>query len=257
MRIVVFLMWFIPLSLLVWHLATKKYLNPYKLYFIVGMKGSGKSTDLAKRAIWHLNHGWKVFTTEHIPGTYQITADDIGKTEFPRRSVLFIDEASLYWDNRQFKSMPQSTIEWFRLQRHRHIKVFLYSQTFDVDIKIRNLADEMYLLKKSFRVFSYGKRILKKPDLVKPSAEAPACLQDVLEFDSLLFFWAGSRTLTYIPKYIYLFDSFKAEKLREREFELIPMRKPPTLKEHLRNSKIAVKLLISDFAVSAGKRLRK
>lgn len=257
MKLLLTLMLLLPAFILVWHLATKKYLNPYKLYFIVGMKGSGKSTDLAKRAMQHLKKGWTVFTTEHIPGTYQITANDIGNIEFPRNSVIFIDEVSLVWDNRNWKTMDPKVIEWFRLQRHRCVKVFMYSQSFDVDLKLRTLADEMYLLKKAFRVFSYGKRILKKPDLVKPSAEAPASLQDVLEFDSILYFWAGSRTLTYIPKYIYLFDSFKAEKLREKEFELIPMKVPPSLKSHLKNAKNAFFMGIADKALYLSRKYRK
>lgn len=246
MKLFLYLVIGIPSLLLVWHLCTKKYLNPYRFYFIVGMKGSGKSTDLAKRAIQHLKRGWKVFTTEDIPGTYRITHKDIGYTEFPPDSVIFIDEASLYWDNRNWKAMDSKVVEWFRLQRHRKVKLFMYSQSFDVDSKLRTLADEMFLITKKLRVFTYGKRILKKPDLVKPTAEAPATLQDVLEFDSLLFFWAGSRTFTYIPKYIYLFDSFKVEKLRERQFELVPMKRPPILKDHALMASQSIRLGLGD-----------
>ena len=52
-----------------------------------------------------------------------------------------------------------------------------------------------------------------------------------MKFDSLLFFWAGSRTLTLIPRWATSFDSFAAPALPEkpyrqdtREFEPVPYR---------------------------------
>lgn len=71
-------------------------------------------------------------------------------------------------------------------------------------------------------MFSYSKRILKRIVLIKPSAEAPSKLDDELVFDSFLFFWAGSRKLTFIHRYADSFDSFCANPLEERQFELIP-----------------------------------
>ena len=40
-----------PACFIGYHLATRKYLNPYKLIFIFGKKGSGKSTLLTKYAL--------------------------------------------------------------------------------------------------------------------------------------------------------------------------------------------------------------
>ena len=45
---------------------------------------------------------------------------------------------------------------------------------------------------------------------------------DQLKFDSILFFWAGSRTLTFIPHWAKYFDSFAAPPLKEKEFEIVP-----------------------------------
>lgn len=211
----------------VYHQLTKKYLNPYKLTFVFGKKGSGKSTLLTKLALRDLARGWSVFTTEHIPGTYQLSYTDIGVFEFPERSAIFIDEASLGWDNRAYKSMSTSTIEWFRLQRHRKCKVYLFSQTFDVDKKIRDLSDNMYLVSCKFRVFSYGKRILRKTVLVEAGDNSPSRIDENLVFDSLLFAAFGSRTFTFIPKYVKYFDSHNCPPLRNKEFEKIPDLKLP------------------------------
>ena len=53
--VILFLMVFVPTFLIVFHLFTKKYLNPYKLIFIFGKKGSGKSTLLTKYALDYMN----------------------------------------------------------------------------------------------------------------------------------------------------------------------------------------------------------
>ena len=63
----------IPVFIVLFHLTTKKYLNPYKLIFIFGKKGSGKSTLLSKYAFQYLSKGWNVYATEPIPGTCYIS----------------------------------------------------------------------------------------------------------------------------------------------------------------------------------------
>ena len=184
-----------PFSFFVFHFLTRKYLNPYKLIFIFGKKGSGKSTLLAKYAYQYRHNGWSVYSTEPIPGTYKINYEDIGYKQFPEHSCIIVDEVGMIWDNRNFKNFKPEVRDFFKLQRHYKCCLILASQTFDVDKKIRDLADEMYLVKKSFRVFSYAKRILRQTVLVKSTAEAPAKIDEDLVFDSLLLFWAGSRKL--------------------------------------------------------------
>lgn len=215
---------FVPTFLIVFHLFTKKYLNPYKLIFIFGKKGSGKSTLLTKYALDYLKKGWNVYSTEHCPGTYQISYQDIGVKKIPPNSVVIVDEVGMIWDSRNFKNFPSHVRDYFKLQRHYKHVVILASQTFDVDKKIRDLADEMYLVNKRFRVFSYAKKILRKTVLVesKYSKDGDSKISEDLEFDSLLFFWAGSRKFTFIPKYIKYFDSFKVPELKEKVFEKVP-----------------------------------
>lgn len=206
---------------LIWHNLTKKYINPYKLYMVVGKKGSGKSTMLTRLAYDHIRAGWTVYTTEGLPGTYKIDYTDIGKYNLPAGSCLLVDEVGMIWDNRKYKDFPDHLRDWFKYQRHEGVKVFLFSQTFDVDKKIRDLTDNMYLVTNKLRVFAYAKRIIKVPDLIKPSAEGPARLDDVLKFDSLLWFWCGSRMLTFIPRYVKLFNSHERLGLPEKDFPLI------------------------------------
>lgn len=204
------------------HFATRKYLNPYKLIFIFAKKGQGKSTLLTKMALQHLKRGWDVYSTEPIPGCHLIAPEDIGYFEFPWHSLVVIDEIGMIWDNRNFKSFKPEVRDWFKLQRHRKIKVICASQSFDVDKKIRDLADDMYLLQKKFRVFSYGKRILKILDITEATGDSESRIVDNLKFDSIFWFWAGSRTLTFIPAWTKYFDTFSAPLLVFKDFPLVP-----------------------------------
>ena len=219
-----------PFLMLFYHLLTKKYLNPYKLTFIFGKKGSGKSTLLTKFAVEYLKKGWSVYSTEKIPGTYKIDYSDIGYVHFPPKSCIIVDEVGMIWDNRNFKNFRPEVRDYFKLQRHYKHCVILASQTFDVDKKIRDLADNMYLVEKKLRVFTYAKKINRRTVLIEAQGDSPSRIDENLVFDSLLFFWAGSRKLTFIPKYVNLFDSFNIDQLREKEFEKVPYQSPRTFK---------------------------
>lgn len=208
--------------LVVFHFTTRKYLNPYKLIFIFAKKGQGKSTLLTKMALHHLRKGWEVYSTEPIPGCHLIVPEDIGYFEFPPHSLIVIDEIGMIWDNRNFKSFKPEVRDWFKLQRHRKCKVICASQSFDVDKKIRDLADDMFLLQKKFRVFSYGKRILKILDITEATGDSESRIVDNLKFDSILWFWAGSRTLTFIPAWTKYFNTFAAPELGHKDFPVIP-----------------------------------
>lgn len=202
---------------LFWHLATKKYINPYKLVFIFGKKGSGKSTHLSKLAFKSLIKNKKVYSTEHIEfdykGKHYSTIDFnpryIYTYEFAIGSVILIDEVSLIWSNRDFARMDPKVIEWFRYQRHYKISCYLYSQSFDIDKKLRDLTDDFQLVTKFARVWSISRHMVRKPVVVHPSAEAPARIDDDIIEDGLLLAPFGGMSIAFIPYWAKLFDSFK------------------------------------------------
>lgn len=195
----------------VFHKCTKKYLNPYKLVFVFGKKGSGKSTLIQKLSNKYYKNGWTVYSTEESlnPEILPLDPKNIYNYEFPEHSCIFIDEVSLIWDNRDFKTMDKKVIEWFRYQRHHKCRVFLFSQTFDIDKKLRDLTDEMYLVNKYFRVLVRAKRILRKPIVVHPSPEAPARIDEDLIVDGPLMAFFGGRLYAFIPYWAKRYDSFK------------------------------------------------
>lgn len=223
-----------PLFCLLFHKSTSKFLNPYKLIFVFGKKGSGKSTLLQKISYQYVRKGWTVYSTE-VPDNGQnvpikqkkhrrkteeeeqlfhtirkIDPKKIYEYQFPPKTCIFIDEVSLIWDNRNFKNMDSKVVAWFRYQRHYKCRVYLFSQSFDIDKKLRDLCDEMYIVNKFARVLVRAKRIIRKPVVVHPSPEAPARIDEDLVVDGPLMAIFGGRLYASIPHWAKTYDSFKA-----------------------------------------------
>lgn len=189
---------------------TNPFVNPYKLIFVFGKKGSGKSTLLTKLSYKYHKRGWTVYTTEQLPGLHNIdNPKKIFEIDFPEKTCIFIDEVSLIWDNRDFKNMDPKVIEWFRYQRHHKCRVYFFSQTFDIDKKLRDLADDMYLVNKYLRVWVMAKHIVRKPVVVHPGPESPARIDDDMVVDGPLLWAFGGRITAFIPYWAKKFDSFK------------------------------------------------
>lgn len=218
--------------ILIWHFLTKKFINPYTLNMYIGKKGSGKSTILSAHAYEALKKDISVYSSEDIKFNIYNKASDQVETlqtividpihiydySFPAGSLVLIDEVNTFWDNRQFKSMDPKTVMWFRYQRHYHVKVELYSQSFDIDLKLRNLVDNFYVCSKIARIFVFANHLVKKPVVVHPVGDAPSSIQDdFIEDPKLLKLLFGSK-IYYIPKWIKYFDSFKIpDKLTAQE----------------------------------------
>lgn len=198
-----------------------KYRNPYKLIMIFGKKGSGKTTYLCKLAQKHLKKGWTVFSTVQIPGTYLIDGKDVGLLQFPRDSVILMDEVGMLYDNREFKNFKNSTRDYFKLQRHYGHKIYLFSQTWDIDVKLRNLTDQMYLLINFFGWLSVGKQIKRKIVVVKPTENTESRIADELVISPFILTPLGARVFTFIPYWAKYFNSFEAPELEHKELRFI------------------------------------
>lgn len=200
---------------------TRKYVNPYRLYMIFGKKGSGKTTYIAKHAIKYLKAGWTVYCNIEIPGTILFNPEQLGLYTMPEHSVLFIDEVGMIWDNRDYKSFPKHVRDYFKYQRqYKHI-VYLMSQTFDVDLKLRNLTDSMYLLSNKFRIFSVARKISKSITIQQGSENQASTLTDQYQFEPI--FSPGAIQFTFIPKWKAFYNSYDPKKLPIINGKLMPM----------------------------------
>lgn len=212
-----------------------KYRNPYKLYMCFGKKGSGKTTLMTKLALQYKKKGWTVYCDREIPGAIVFPTESFGKYQFPPNSLILIDEVGLVWDNRNFKNFPEHVKVYFKYQRQYQHVVYLFSQSFDIDKKIRDLTDHLYIVQNFFNCFSIARRVTKSLTVVHAdkSAQGESKIVDDYNIDSLFLAPFGSVRITYIPKYAKYFKSFDPPKLPDFKGEPLPdpplRRRLPTL----------------------------
>ena len=179
--------------------------QPYSTTMIIGKKGSGKTCDIAKRSLKAQKKGIKVYSNIEIPGNFIFNPRDINSFTFDEGSYIFIDEVGLIWDNRDFKAFEKGINIWFKYSRQYKCKVFLYSQAFDVDLKIRNLCDSLILMTR-----------IGKITLLRPINKILGISKDENGngnlVDSYSFSWVFDWKINYMPRYYGLFKSFNPPK---------------------------------------------
>lgn len=212
MTVINFVMCFIVLPCIIFiGYYTIKMSNPYKLYMIFGKKGSGKSTYMSILAKQYRDKGWHVFSNTDIAYATKINIKELGNVVTPDHSCLLIDEVGMIWDNRNFKNFKEEVRDFFKLQRHYRTVVYLFSQTFDIDLKLRVLTDAMYMVSNPLPPVSILRKIKRTLCIVQPSADAEGRIADSLEFVPIWMsiFGAQSIKLIWLPKWFKLFDSFE------------------------------------------------
>lgn len=195
----------------------KKFNNPYKLIYLFGKKGAGKSTLMVKWMVRDLRHGWNVYTDMpdvSIPGVRSFNTLDLSKYAPPPRSALYLDEIGLSMDNRNFKNFPSGLRDFFALQRKYKCKVIVNSQALDADKKIRDRIDSMYLCNNLFNFISVARPIKRSIVLTEATSLGESRIADQLKFASLFQF-----RFTFLPRYFRYFESFNAPAREELPFE--------------------------------------
>lgn len=145
--------------------------NILSIYF--GVPGAGKSTIAAHLVRKDLKKNKKVWSNVPITGAIQLEPkDDIGKYMIHDGHVI-IDEAGIEYNNRDFKKFTNESLYFYKYHRHYQLDIDFFSQGHeDCDKKIRDLAQRLYVVKKSFiPYFVYRKRIGKRVGINKLSGE--------------------------------------------------------------------------------------
>lgn len=216
---------------------SRRFRNPYKLYMIFGKKGSGKTTFMTKKAIQYMRKGKIVYSSFYIPGARSFNVNNIGRNTFPPGSVVFVDEVGMIWDNRKM-NLSDWVRNWFKLQRQYKVTVWLASQAFDIDIKLRNLTDGMYMCHCKMGFLSVARKIKRDFTIVQPTAEGEARIADTLEFEPILLSLFGAETfiLTYIPRWAKFFKSFDPTPLPDISYNEIEI--PSHLTKYYKNKRV-------------------
>ena len=200
------------LYFLVFKFNLKPFENRYTLDIKFGKKGSGKSTYLQKLAIQHHNKGWYVFTDRvnlNMPFMNCIESPkDFYKVSYPPNSVLLIDEAGLLWDNRNFKSFPPELTDWLRMQRHYKVKVIMFSQSYDVDKKLKDLSDHISINKKIlFWIFERRYERIIRVIRFEPTQESGGQFKSDITDDYRLIDKIIPK-ITYLPNWVGIHNSY-------------------------------------------------
>lgn len=180
------------------------------VYF--GVPGSGKTTLAAKISYKNAKRGIKTYSNVPIIGTLLINSADIGKVDISDGDLI-LDEAAIDFNNRSYKTMPKSTIEWFKLHRHYGVgTIHVFSQSYeDMDITLRRLQTAMYRLTRTLipGVF-ITRRIGVSIDIDKDSHQ-------VME----RYRWSGLPRFHVGWKYWSMFDSWAAPVLPVIDFQRV------------------------------------
>lgn len=182
-----------------------KYSNPYKLTFVFGKKGAGKSCYMVRQMHRYLRKGWNVYTDMadiKIPGVRLISVGSLSEFKPEPHSLVCLDEVGISMDNRSYKSFPPGLRDFFKYVRKMQVVVIMNSQAFDVDKKVRDTTDRMILLQSAGSLFCLARPIRRTITLTEPSADSESRIADVLRF-TLVFDWK----LYYMPAYFRYFDS--------------------------------------------------
>lgn len=193
--------------ILTYHLLTRKYVSPYTFQVVFGKKGVGKSCSMQKDLRKHHKAGWHCYADSNTSLKFveSVDAKKLFAYDFPPNSFIVIDEVNLLWDNRDFKSFDPRIQKWFREQRKHKCKVIAYSQTFDCDKKLRDLADRLAIQRKFARIFTVRKYYVKTPRVL--SAETTRDTSKIVDDYVKVPFFFGGLDVTYIPKYIRDYDT--------------------------------------------------
>lgn len=198
--------------IIIWHLLTLKYWQPDDIVLYLCMKRGGKSCTVAKNCLKFKRRKQLVYCNcddISIPGIRVFNTEDLGKYSV-RNAHIELDEAAMWFDNRAWKQNQQKNadfIKWLRSTGHLNLTVNMYSQDYSIDKRIRQLCSAIYIGRKYLRVFTVWRR-LKKNIAIKDSAlDAESQIVDALDFTP--WFIPGSIKITFIPRYVNYFNSFK------------------------------------------------
>lgn len=233
-----FLLFTILFFAVIFFILAYKYRNIYTLNYFFGKKGAGKSLLMVHYMLKYQRKGFTIYSdipALNVPGVRQINAKDLDSFTPTSNSVLFLDEVGITFDNRKFKTFSDGMRDFFKFQRKYKVVVFMNSQSFDVDKKIRDLVDKYYLIQSFGNVICLCRPIKRKVALVEASSQGESRVADNLKFAP---FWEWKWL--YMPSYFKYFDSFDAPYREIIPYSEIPgqIKDKKPLKKILKGTKI-------------------
>ncbi len=187
--------------------------NTFDMY--VGIPGSGKTTFaayLTKKRLKDKKLKKKnrniVLSNVPLKGAYKVVKSDIGHYEI-KDCLLIMDEAGIDYNNRNFKSFSDDETYFYKFHRHYNVDIAMFSQDFDIDLKLRKLATRLFIVKKSFIPGFIKRKMVSKRVGIDPLSK-----QLIDEYYFVLF---GTKYI-YCPKLWKLFNTLDRKVLPHKDF---------------------------------------
>lgn len=144
-----------------------------KGYF--GLPGCGKTTMLAKLAVdasrprSPYKHIYGNVCLTGVPNYIQIKSSDLGRYDM-HDALILLDEATVYFDNREYKNFQKCVRDFVMLHRHFNVDICLFMQSFNAcDKSFRSIMDRLYMIKKPFFTGFYRSKVWRIPyDIIIP-----------------------------------------------------------------------------------------
>ena len=176
----------------------------------VGLPGSGKTTIAAAEASKALKKGIKVYSNVPIKGCIKYSCEDLGLFDVSN-SLIIIDEAGIEFNNRRYASFKDYTLRFFKLHRHYHTRIIVFSQANDSDKVIRSLSRQNWIVHRKF----FG--LVAACTCVHTNIDVSDTGDDVIRKYSLPhpFIQIFERKRYFMPLYWKYFDSWEAPVLPE------------------------------------------
>lgn len=119
-----------------------------------GVPGAGKTSVAAWLTRNSIKNHYKVLSNVNIKGAYILDEEDLGRYDMSFNGdgchVIYDEASAMGLDNREFKTFSKDKKLYFSTHRHQENRVDVFSQAYDIDLKIKERAEEygMYMLKR-------------------------------------------------------------------------------------------------------------
>lgn len=188
---------------------------------IIGLPGSGKSCYGAYLVKKWRKQGIDAYCNYEVDGSYYYDVNELGRYLLKDGNMI-LDEAGIDISNRDFldkknKSTDKNARAFYKKHRHYGIgQLVVFSQAWDFDKTVRNLASEMYIIK---RTIIPHLSILKR---VKPYWDLDQDGQPVVKWKIIPFL---IKPFFRLPYYKY-YDSYSRDDLPLKDWPLISVPYP-------------------------------
>ncbi len=181
---------------------------------VMGLPGAGKTTYAAYLAKKHIKAGYPVYSNVPIHGAREFDVDMDALVYLIENALIIIDEAGIEHDNRAWQNFKARYTKFYKLHRHYHLRIVLFSQHYeDIDKKIKTITEHISVVKRS--LIKYFIRVKKIRSYIAIDENG----QIVLKYEWVPRLLGGVR-LHFAPAVWGSFDSWSKDELPSKEWNV-------------------------------------